>query len=394
MIKLNDKSDCCGCTACYSICPVNAIIMKEDEEGFKYPLIDESKCINCGLCEKVCPFLKTIENKTSTQMIYGGYTKKDDILDKSSSGGIFYFLANHILSLKGCVFGAMYDEKLHVYHEVVTKKEDLIKLMGSKYVQSDLNGVFLKVKELLQKNKFVLFSGTPCQIKGLKLFLRKEYEKLYCCDFICHGVPSPMVYKKRIEQLQQQNNNKIKFINFREKNEGWKNYQIAYGNASFVKKNYFYDDPYMKGFLKNIYLRPSCYNCKVKGNNRLSEITLGDYWGINEKNERFNKKGNSIIICHTEKGEKIIDEIKHNLNLYLINNYDFYNLNSAYNSSANKSDDRNKFFLLLRKKGINKAFKKYKLYPTSKRKIMLTLSRLKRTIIRSEKNEYFDKKHK
>lgn len=200
MITIIDKSQCCGCTACASACPKHCIVLKEDEQGFLYPRVDESKCIDCHLCEKVCPVLKPFE-KQNPQEVFAIINPDEEIRLASSSGGVFTALAKQILHAGGIVFGAAFDDNWQVHHISVTKVEDLALLRSSKYVQSRIEKTYTVVEEYLKKGTQVLFSGTPCQIAGLKHYLRKEYDNLLSVDVVCHGVPSPLVWEKYLETL-------------------------------------------------------------------------------------------------------------------------------------------------------------------------------------------------
>lgn len=219
MISIDDKSRCCGCSACMNICPNNAIKMKIDNKGFKYPIVDDEKCVNCGLCDKVCPYnneytKKEIYNKS---VAYGGWNNNDEIRKNSTSGGIFSAISKYVLDNNGLICGAIYDDNLKVIHEIVDNIENLKKINGSKYVQSDMKDNFKKIKKYLEDGKLVLFSGTPCQVSGLNSFLGKEYENLYTCDIVCHGVPSPKVFEKYKKELEKAKNSEIININFRDK---------------------------------------------------------------------------------------------------------------------------------------------------------------------------------
>ena len=231
MLEIINKSNCCGCHACYNACPQNAIIMRKDELGFRYPVIDQEKCIECGLCKKVCPVLN--KKKINNQPIaYACINKNDNVRRESSSGGIFTLIAEKILDLNGVVFGAQFDEKLNVSHAYVENKEDLYKLRKSKYVQSDIKDSYKKAKEFLDDDRFVLFTGTPCQVEGLYSYLRKDYNKLYTQDIICHGVPSPAVWKKYKEDVEKQKHMKVVNMNFRDKSNGWMLYFLKYTDST------------------------------------------------------------------------------------------------------------------------------------------------------------------
>ena len=221
MKEIISKELCSGCTACLNICPQNAISMVENEAGFKVPEIDQNKCIDCGLCKKTCPVLNTKQNNSINQC-YVGYAK-EEYSNKSSSGGIFPLIANKILDDGGIVIGAAFDEDNELKHIAITDKEELIKLKGSKYLQSDLGNIFSFVKENIDDKK-ILFVGVPCQVAGLKAYLKKEYDNLICIDLFCHGVPSPKLFDKYIKELEEKQNDELINYDFRDKSTGWDTY--------------------------------------------------------------------------------------------------------------------------------------------------------------------------
>lgn len=305
---LKNKKDCSGCGACFNVCPTKSIKMVEDETGFLYPAIDKKKCTDCGLCKKVCPSIISGEKSEYLKDCYVAYAE-DEIRKISSSGGLFSILAEYILDDGGVVFGAAFDGKWNVKHTVVDCKEKLQLLRGSKYVQSDTGDTFKKVKEYLDKDKLVLYSGTACQIAGLKGFLQKDFPNLYTIDVLCHGTPSPKVWRLYLDKL---NAEKVTDISFRDKSEGWKDYFFAakYQDGSSVKRK-FSEDIFMKMFLDNISLRPSCYSCKYKRLERESDLSLGDSWGIEgHMPEMDDDKGTSVVLVHSDKGEKLFNNIE------------------------------------------------------------------------------------
>lgn len=310
-----ENKKCTGCSACLNICPKDAIYMGKDAEGFLVPRIDAKKCIHCGLCNKVCPALNgtSKENQYSLPKVYAGWNKDEKVRLKSSSGGVFSVLAEYFLKKKGYVCGASFDEKNKLGHIIISSKKDLEKLRGSKYVQSEIGDIYKRIKKLLENNKWVLFSGTPCQAAGLKNYLGKEYEKLLVLDIICHGVPSPSVFKEYLKEVEEQNKKKISEIKFRDKSLGWKSPQLVLGTEggeNLIKK-VLYDDIYGRGFLTNLYLRPACTDCKYSKWPKISDITLGDFWGIwKYKPELDDNKGTSLIMINNKKGQTILDEIK------------------------------------------------------------------------------------
>ena len=296
---------CSGCHACVNICPKQCITMASDEEGFLYPVADKEKCVECGLCEKVCYAINPCKNENLPE-VYACYNKDDAVRASSSSGGMFTLFAEHILNLNGVIFGAAFDENLIVRHICVDNKEDVHKLRTSKYVQSIVGDSYKKAKELLENGRVVLFTGTPCQINGLMSYLGKKYDNLYTQDIICHGVPSSKVWKKYLEYTEKLHGSKVdSTINpsFRAKTFGWLNFSVKINfenktvHAETLKKDLF-----MRSYLSNALLRPSCYKCSSKGLQRISDVTLADFWGVNRVlPEMFDDKGTSLIFLNTEK---------------------------------------------------------------------------------------------
>ena len=311
---MRNKKECCGCTACFHICPINCIVMKEDEEGFLYPNIDKAKCIHCNKCKEVCPN-RNIENRNTRTQTFVGYYKDDEVRKQSSSGGIFSAIVEWILQQKGVVFGAAFDENFEVHHIAVETKEELIKLRGSKYVQSRLENTFLEAKEYLEKKRKVLFTGTACQIAGLKNYLSSEYENLYTVDVLCHGAPSPKIWRMYLDDKKEQYQASINKVEFRNKDDGWKNYfiNIEFSNMERFYTHY-YKDKFTRMFLDNLDLRPSCYSCVFKEIPRISDVTIGDSWGVeNYMPDMDDDKGTSVILVHSSNGEKIFREIRKKL---------------------------------------------------------------------------------
>lgn len=311
---MNRKSDCCGCTACQQVCPVKCIAMEPDEEGFLYPKIDNSRCIRCGKCKKVCPIQNPLvpEGKTET---FVGYSNHAGIREQSSSGGVFSLAAEYVLKRGGVVFGAAFDGAFAVRHICVQSEEDLYQLRGSKYVQSSLEDTYAQAKQYLEAGRRVLFTGTACQIAGLKHYLEKPYEQLLTIDVLCHGVPSPKIWKLYLEDQERRNHGKITSIQFRDKQLGWKLYstRILFENGREYAVP-FPDDPFMNMFLDNIDLRPSCHDCRFKAFPRVSDVTIGDCWGIeNHMPEMDDDLGTSIILVHSAKGERLFQAIREDL---------------------------------------------------------------------------------
>ncbi len=317
MINIKKKADCSGCHACANICPKKCIAMKADEEGFLYPSVNLSECVKCGLCQKVCHHHNTFENHAHPEA-YACYSTDESVRIKSSSGGIFTLLAKEILNHGGAVFGAAFDEDLTVKHICITQEQDLPKLQGSKYLQSSIGDTYSHVKEILQSGKTVFFTGTPCQIGGLKLYLGKQYENLYTADVICHGAPSPKVWKIYLEHLEAQHHTKVnkrKQPFFREKTLGWLGFSL---HISFENGEEYcapvWKDSYMGAFINDLTLRPSCYHCDFKSLDRNSDITMADFWGIDKlMPDMFDNKGTSLILLNSKKGKNLFKNVKESI---------------------------------------------------------------------------------
>lgn len=308
-VAVENKENCTGCTACKSICPKNAIEMVEDEEGFLYPKVDLEKCIGCGLCKKACPMLKNQKNPKHDLKAYIFQNQNDEVRLESTSGGAFTAIAESVLNDSGVVFGVAFDNDFNVIHTYVDKKEDLYKFRNSKYVQSNPQNAFIDVKKFLESGKKVLFSGTSCQIAGLIHFLNKDYENLILVDVVCRAVPSPKLWKKYLEMRKKVFENPKK-VYFREKYYGYK-----YSNLSiYAEKNEYHSgvetDPYLRAFFSNICDRPSCYSCKYKTQYRKSDLTIWDCFNVEEFNSKLDDdKGTTRILVHSEKGNKVINDI-------------------------------------------------------------------------------------
>ena len=311
-----DKKSCTGCRMCEQICPVKAIRMVENNEGFIEPVVDNNKCINCGLCSKRCPQLNNILDENSrTIEVYAAKNKNIEEQKTSSSGGIFSVLSNYVLDKNGKVYGCTLDDNLNIKHIGISNKAELNKIKGSKYVQSNTENTFEEVKEDLRNDKFVLYSGTPCQIAGLKAFLGKEYNNLITVDLVCHGVPSPKLFKAYLKWLENKSDSKIKTYEFRnkEKNAWGLTAKIVFenGKVKYVKAE---TDPYYKTFLDSKTYREVCYNCKYANENRVGDITLADYWGIEKEHPEFyDENGVSAILINTIKGKEIFEKVRDNI---------------------------------------------------------------------------------
>ncbi|MGG7152316.1 Coenzyme F420 hydrogenase/dehydrogenase, beta subunit C-terminal domain [Clostridium neonatale] len=312
MIAISEKKECCGCSACEQICPKGCIIMKQDSEGFEYPFIDTKACINCGLCEKICPIKNKEKINNDLLECYVAYIKDEEIRLQSSSGGIFTLLAEKNIDNGGIVFGAAFDNKFLVHHIAIDNKKDLLKLRGSKYLQSRIEDTYYEAKQFLKDGRFVLYVGTACQIAGLKAYLQKAYERLYTVDVLCHGVPSPKVWTKYLRYQEKQLQSSIKSVFFRDKKAGWKEFsmQLLCTNDLVKYEKVFNKDYFMQLFLRNICLRPSCHDCKFKELDRMSDITIGDCWGIeNYMPDMDDDNGTSVVLIHSKKGKSLFNSL-------------------------------------------------------------------------------------
>jgi coenzyme F420-reducing hydrogenase beta subunit len=347
MIEIKEKEKCTGCYACKNICPRNCMTMERDNEGFEYPIVNKVNCSDCGLCEKVCPMLHEVELYESP-VAYAAYNKNEKIRMESSSGGLFTLIAEKILDQGGVVFGAAFDEQFNVKHSHVEIKSDLHRLRGSKYVQSRIGDAYEVAKEFLKKGRGVLFTGTPCQIVGLKFYLGKRYENLICQDIICQGVPSPLVWRKYLNFRTKQEGkiSQPKNISFRSKEEGWKKYKL---NINF-KNGYKYQqnkekDIYMRIFMKFLSIRPSCFQCKFKGEHRKSDITLADFWGIqNILPSMDDDKGTSLILINSVSGQKYFDKIKDDIVFMEVDFSEAIKGNPMYTKSIPYNNSRESFY--------------------------------------------------
>lgn len=375
MITIVDKKDCCGCSACTQICAKQCITMQHDEEGFLYPIVNQTSCTNCGLCERVCPILNQ-EAKTKPAQVYAAKNTNEKIRLKSSSGGIFTLLAEAIILDRGVVFGAKFDKDWNVVHDYTESIEGLVDFQGSKYVQSTIGDTYRQAKDFLRQGRKVLFSGTPCQITGLKHYLRQNYENLITVDVICHGAPSPLVWQTYLQTLSSNGKNtvsksrkatpEISGIAFRDKATGWKKYGFcvwessaskADGNSVSVssipkKKSVLLyethrENIFMRGFLADLYLRPSCYACVCKSGKSQSDITLGDLWGAQYIiPEADDDKGISAVLINSSKGEQLWNTLT-NYDSKVITYDACVKYNPALIKSVNQHKNHDRFFVML-----------------------------------------------
>ena len=310
MIK-NNRADCTGCYSCWNSCPKQAITMVEDVEGFRYPQINKDLCVNCGACERACPVLNPpVVEKIEEPATYAAINDKEGVRQNSSSGGIFHALAEQVLQDGGIVFGAAWDDKWEVSHQSAENETELAALQVSKYLQSRAENVYQRVRQELVTGRRVLFSGTPCQCAALRTFLHRDYPNLLLVDFICHGVPSPAVWREYL--AARSGGEEIQGISMRNKNLSWERYLLA---IFFKKANKYLaedlrTDLYLRGFLQNLYLRPSCHACHFCKQNRPTDITLADFWGVaKELPEAYDGKGTSLLFIHSERGKRAFSQL-------------------------------------------------------------------------------------
>lgn len=313
MLTISNKVTCCGCEACAQKCPVSAIEMFSDEEGFLYPTVDNEKCIQCGLCEKVCPIKKKAE-RFDVILSYGIQNLNEEIRAQSTAGGAFYAIASHFINEQGVVFGAAFDEKNVVIHRAATTHDELLPLCMSKYVQSKIGSTYKCVERELKAGKKVCFCGTPCQCEGLIKYLGERPDSLFLIDFLCHGVSSPKVWKKYVDEM----NKKYGAIHFqfRAKEKGYQANEMKItdydGNSYFAVDEKSKDIRFMRdAFFSEIISRPSCHSCAFKTQARVSDITLGDLWHVNKYDKTFDDdKGTTFLAVHTDKGAKLLPELQ------------------------------------------------------------------------------------
>lgn len=355
MVVISDKRQCVGCTACGSVCPRHCITMQSDEEGFLYPRVDVQQCVNCGLCDSVCP-IKSITDSHEPLAILAGINEDKDARLHSSSGGMFIKMCDIVINEGGYVYGAEFDEEMNVVHKKAKSLAQCRRFRGSKYVQSDLGNSFCEIKSLLDQDYLCLFAGTPCQVSGLRNYLRKEYENLLLVDTACYGVPSPKVWNAYLKEMGKGKVPSI--VNFRDKVTGWKSYSVRYTWEKKQRTILRVNDSYMCGYLEGLYTRPSCYSCPMKPYRNVSDITLSDFWGIeNYSPELDDDKGVTAILINTDKGQKFLNKLSVKSNLYTFEQVVSHN--SALIESCKPSEKRSIFWSDAKNYGLGKTVLKY-----------------------------------
>lgn len=394
MIDIKNKEDCTSCSACFNICPVGAISMEEDIEGFKYPKIDLEKCIKCNLCEKSCPMIEKAKNDNFEKpIIFAAWSKDEDIRLDSTSGGIFSEIAKVFLKDNQYVCGAVFNENWQVDHILSNDIKDLENLRSSKYLQSNIKYSFKEIKKLLDNHNKVLFCGSPCQVNGLYKYLRNEYENLYTIDFICRGMNSPKIFRMYLESLEKKYKSKVNYIKFKHKIRGWHNFstKIQFENNK-VYIGGRYEDSYMRGYLKyNAFMRPSCYNCKFKEFPRVADITVADFWGIENIDKNLDEnKGTSMVLINSKKGKIIFEKTKENVFYKEIKSSKIFDGNICISASPERTINRDNVFQNIDKysyEELNKRFfpnagpiEKFKIFLHTNKKIGAIKKKIKKYI--------------
>ncbi|WP_426350918.1 Coenzyme F420 hydrogenase/dehydrogenase, beta subunit C-terminal domain [Alloiococcus sp. CFN-8] len=342
-------TECTGCGGCAAACPKQCITMKIDAEGFRYPIINQESCIQCKICEKTCSVLHVNEVSSCTEA-FAVHNKDNEVRRESSSGGVFSELAKYVIEKRGYVCGAIYDENFEVRHTISNSIDQLAFLRGAKYAQSIAEPCYKTIKNLLIKGNPVLFVGTPCQVAGLQRYLKRDYSNLILVDMICHGVPSPLIWKMYLKERRRKDAGGalINSVNLRSKISGWSKYSysvvIRYENGvSYTEKQS--NDIFMQGFVNNLYIRPSCEKCKFKGIERSSDFTLGDYWGIWDQYPEFDDNhGTSLVFIHSEKGYNLWKEIRDRFKYLRIDSEQAVAMNKSMLEGSVPHSRREEFF--------------------------------------------------
>lgn len=379
MTHLVEKEKCNGCHACYHACPAHAISMQPDAEGFLYPRINADICIDCGKCDRACPMQNPPEINPFEDA-WACYAKDDTEHHTSCSGGAFAVLARQILLHGGIVAGAAFAPEQDVRHIMIDSPDELWQLKGTKYVQSTVGDCFGQIQKRLKRGQQVLFSGTPCQVAGLKTFLQRDYDNLLTIDLICHGVPSPGIWKRYLRELAD--GEPVVYAAFRNKSKGTDTVTLDYRTSSgrLIQETYS-DSPYIKGFIQNLFVRPSCFRCRFKGTKRCSDITIGDFWGAKEYHpEMVNPDGVSAMIIHSAKGRQLLEACKNNFVIQVSTSEKATLWNESMIRPAVASPNRETFFHDAESCSVREAVEKNWTAPTiplKPNKLKILLSKVK-----------------
>ena len=340
MIRITDKSRCCGCTACMSICPVQCIVMRRDREGFDYPVANPDLCISCGRCEEICPMTSDKEAAGHLEAIAA---RNAEFMHGSSSGGVFPVLARKVIDAGGSVYGAVMNPDLTVSHAEASDMSGIEAMRGSKYVQSELYAAYDDVRCSLEQGQKIMFTGTPCQVAGLKSYLGRDHEDLLLVDCACHGVPGPGLWEKYVKALGKKYRMPINEISFRGKERSWRKYEFVVSGPQHKVSVPHAKDPYMLLFLQDMTLRPSCYACPLRNGGSGSDLTLADLWNVAEVAPEMNDdKGASLILVNTEKGRRMLETVS--LDAVPVDSAVAKKRNGAFGSSPAVPDRRTEFF--------------------------------------------------
>lgn len=365
MIEISNKENCCGCNACGDVCPKDSITFHVDKEGFWYPKVNMDTCIDCHLCEKVCPIIEKAEyiERYHSPKIYAAYTIDETIRLDSTSGGIHSMLAKSIYSQHGYVGGAIYNEDHTVSHIVSSLPSQLEEIRSSKYLQSSMEGQYKEIKNLLKRGEKVFYCAAPCQIQALYKFLRKDYDNLITCDFICRGVNSPKVFLSYMSMLEKRYGSKATKIKFKAKKWGWHNFSIRinFQNGKEYCKDRDHDLFYIGYLQYGNFARPSCYNCQFKGFPQKADITLADFWGIEYFDSEMDQdKGTSLVMINSKKGENLFNSIKGTIKWKEFSMDEAKRGNRAMDSSLKPiAEDRDAFFNAINDKPFEQVAKEF-----------------------------------
>lgn len=359
MVDKQNKLQCTGCKMCSDLCPQKAITFSTTEDGYWYPSVDEKACTKCGVCVNTCPIYGTgCEKAPTRQEAYAVWSREDGIRRESTSGGLYYEFASYVLSQNGYLVGSVYTEDYRgAFHIVSDQKEELPKIMGSKYFQSDTEGIYKKTKEALKTGRLVLFTGAPCQVAALYSYLKQDYENLITLDFICRGVPSPLLQGKKIDLYESKAHSKVVFYRDKSKVVGWSDFgeliRFANGKKRFISR---WKDKINNCFIEeNLNLRESCYQCQFKCGRNTSDITIGDFWGINGVTERDKKYGVSAMVVNTDRGDAFVRAVGSKIYRGRRTVQEVQNGNPAYSASVKRPDNREEFFRDVVEKGLEYA---------------------------------------
>lgn len=359
MINNITEEECNGCGLCVNICPKKCINYNMNEEGFYFPIINEEKCIGCKKCEMICPVINKVKRKNEKNKVYIAINKDNEQRKESSSGGIFYIIANYVIKEGGVIYGATLENK-KLKHIRIDDVNEINRILKSKYIQSDIIDIYNMIENDLKQGKKVVFCGTPCQVSAIYKKFEQYIDNLILIDFICHGVPSPGIWDSYIKFLEKQYNSSIENINFRDKKTGW--YDFSFSFETNKKRIYESHEinAYMRTFLSDKNIRKSCYSCNIKPDNYVSDITLGDAWKIEKENLRYaDNKGTSIVITRTSKGEKIFESISSYIEKIETEYKKWVNYNPSIIKSTEKNEQRDEFFLDYKNMSINEFWEKY-----------------------------------